>query len=162
MFLAGKLPSGTVSGVSLKIPYQDLGIQNATEYSAVVLLSDVDDFTAQYQVNLSAYNAWFGGGLYNDKIIEWHKGSGLYKVGAKASYPMFWNYFKVAPESSMDLQDSWVASCTEGIKGKVLCDQVIVMGDTQSKLSIKGDYVGDIETFITHYKRHLDSWKQSE
>jgi hypothetical protein len=164
-YILSSLPSSIVpkegldvdSGISLKIPLRDFGLPE--EGDVIILLSAPSKYLSEFGVSIDAFNAWNGLELYADRIIEEDDGTGLFRVGSEAAYPMFWHYFNAIPSKSGEPDKAWVASCYEAAKGKPTCSRQFVFNNTESKLTLSGLHIKSLYGLEEVYRELLSSWE---
>lgn len=147
-------------GVSLKIPFGDLGMSQ--DGDLIVLLSKPSEYVKKFGVSIDAYNAWNGLELYADRVVERDSDAGLFRVGAEAAYPMFWHYFTAPPSNEVQPRETWVASCYEATKGRPTCSMQFVFDEMESKLAISGALIGSMNSIEEAYRKQLASWIKSD
>lgn len=151
-------------GISLKIPYADLGVissnEGGLEDNLIVLLSSLGEYLRDFGVSVDANNAWKGVEIYSDRIVIKDENTSLYRVGSKAAFPMFWHYFTASPVEKNDVKKHWIASCYEANAGMPTCAKQVVFKGTQSKLTVSGKNIQLLGRIEKSYYELLTSWQE--
>ncbi len=155
-------------GITLKIPYADLGLSNSNpshaDRSLMVFITTPGDYLKTHGVGMDAYNAWQGAHLYRHRIVEKDPNTDWYRVGSKAAFPVFWHVFTTPPNDTTKPGDAWVATCHEdnGEQASSTCYVESLYLDLDSKLTLPEEDITLLSELEAGYHREMDSWRISE
>jgi hypothetical protein len=152
-------------GITLKIPYADLGLEPELIQGnrwLMVFLTQPGDFLQKYGVGMDAYHAWHGDNLYRQRIVTDDPQTGGFRVGSKAAYPMFWHVFTAPPSDTTDPRSAWLASCYTTYKDHSSCSVAFIHHGLENKLTLPGVDIGRLADIKQGYHRLLDSWVEQE
>jgi hypothetical protein len=152
-------------GITLKIPYADLGLEPELIQNnrwLMIFLTRPGDYLQKYGVGMDAYHAWHGDDLYRQRIITNDPQTDGFRVGSKAAYPMFWHVFTAPPSEMTDPRSTWLASCYTTYDDHSSCSVAFIHYGLGNKLTVPGVDIGLLGEIKQGYRRLLDSWVEQK
>lgn len=156
----------------IKLPLSELGIDDPnlrrTGNPSVVMLRLVAAVNLPNKATTDAQHAWYGTGLYQDRVIENDPEVGMTRIYPKSGYPLIWNYFrgKPASPSSGAPDGDWVANCrlqpgsTETSVANAQCISEFFWKSVKVELAFPGSLIQEFTSFLEVVTNRLDAWEK--
>ena len=132
--------AGRVTGYQIHDGKLKMGITGSVE------VLDEADLRTYLDPNTHIYSdIWYGRGLYENLIVEWHEEFGFYKAYREGD-DVFWKVLRIPPQSREKMPDNpfdfYVASCVNGTSpitqsgGICSCDTRVIYDNLYFKFSV--------------------------